>query len=200
MPDNDGHLSDRDILLAVDGELPSRRASIVRKHLAACWTCRARMAEIEGAIAQFVGMSRDLGPPLPPAHASRTQLTAQLHELSRASRPVHSFRLFRWRLNLGNLVLVSTALVLVALGALTLTVRRRSSHREFAPPSSESEAVSVPRVSLTPGVVRPVSTRDVCNSKTMKRFIRYPSPCKKRSSRNMGWRTPGRRTTNWITS
>jgi anti-sigma factor RsiW len=162
MLDNDGHLPDRDILLAVDGELPSRRASTVRKHLAACWTCRARMAEIDRAIAEFVGMSRDLGPSLPPAHASRTQLKAQLNELSRAARPSPSFRLFRWRLNLGNLALVSIALLLVVFGALALNVHRRSAQRESVPAASEFEAVSVPRASLTPGVVRAVSTRDVC--------------------------------------
>ena len=52
------HLSDQDLLLSADGELPARRAAQVRAHLAACWDCRARMAQIEETIADFVRLRR----------------------------------------------------------------------------------------------------------------------------------------------
>ena len=44
---SDKHLSDQEMLLAADGELSTRRAAQVHSHLAECWACRARMAEIE---------------------------------------------------------------------------------------------------------------------------------------------------------
>ena len=55
---SDMHLSDQELLLAADGELPSRRAAQVHAHLTACWDCRARMAEIEATIGDFAAFPR----------------------------------------------------------------------------------------------------------------------------------------------
>ena len=80
------HLSDQDLLLAADGELETRRAAQVRAHLAACWNCRARMAEIEETIADFARAHREaLDPKLPPIDGPRALLRAQLAELAAAS-------------------------------------------------------------------------------------------------------------------
>src|SRR6202453_3641301 len=85
------HLTDQDLLLAADGELPSRRAAQVRAHLAACWDCRARMAEIEGTIADFARAHRQgLDPQLPPIDAPRALLRAQLAQLA-SKHPVGSW-------------------------------------------------------------------------------------------------------------
>jgi len=58
MLSEDLHLSDQEPLLAADGELPTDRAAQVHAHLAACWSCRARTAEIEGTIADFARAHR----------------------------------------------------------------------------------------------------------------------------------------------
>ena len=63
MLSEDLHLSDEELLLAADGELPTGRAAQVHAHLAACWSCRARMAEIEGTIADFARAHRQLSIP-----------------------------------------------------------------------------------------------------------------------------------------
>src|ERR1700678_2507632 len=77
------HLTDQDLLLAADGELPTRRAAQVGAHLAACWDCRARMAEIEGTIADFARTHRQtLDPKLPPIAGPRALLRSQLAELA----------------------------------------------------------------------------------------------------------------------
>src|ERR1700683_4166850 len=77
------HLTNQELLLTADGELPTRRAAQVRAHLAACWDCRARMAEIEGAIADFARAHRQtLDPQLPSTAGSRALLRAQLSELA----------------------------------------------------------------------------------------------------------------------
>ena len=48
------HLSERDMLLAADGELPARRKAQVTAHLETCWSCRERMQSLEGTIAEFI--------------------------------------------------------------------------------------------------------------------------------------------------
>ncbi|MBS1855880.1 MAG: zf-HC2 domain-containing protein, partial [Acidobacteria bacterium] len=50
----DAHPSDRELVLAADGELSRGRAERLRRHLAGCWECRLRAQELEGAIAGFV--------------------------------------------------------------------------------------------------------------------------------------------------
>src|SRR6202167_6770544 len=80
---SDMHISDQELLLAADGELPTRCAAQVHAHLAACWSCRARMAEIEGSIADFARSHRQtLDPQLPPIAGPRALLRAQLAELA----------------------------------------------------------------------------------------------------------------------
>ena len=48
------HISDQELLLEVDGELPVGRAAAIRDHLSGCWLCRARRAEFEQTITDFV--------------------------------------------------------------------------------------------------------------------------------------------------
>src|SRR5271154_3510149 len=86
IPSEELHLSDQELLLAADGELPTRRAAQVHSHLAACWSCRARMAEIEGTIADFARAQREtLDPQLPPMAGPAALLRAQLSAM--ASKP-----------------------------------------------------------------------------------------------------------------
>src|ERR1700685_4061469 len=86
------HLSDREMLLAADGELSTRRAAQVHAHLAECWACRARMAEIEQTIADFARAHRQtLDPQLPPIAGPRALLRARLAE-SASKREVGSWR------------------------------------------------------------------------------------------------------------
>ncbi len=81
------HESYQNLLLAADGELPIRRAAQVREHLASCWECRTRMAEIETTITDFVRASRQvLDSKLPPIAGPRALLRAQLAQLAPTSR------------------------------------------------------------------------------------------------------------------
>jgi anti-sigma factor RsiW len=88
MPDHDSHLTDQDLLLAADGELPPDRAIEVMQHLAQCWLCRARKQEIEQAIVDFVRLHHGhLDPLLPPAAGPRALLKARLTEMASDSEP-----------------------------------------------------------------------------------------------------------------
>jgi anti-sigma factor RsiW len=82
MLSEDFHPRDGDLLMTADGELSARRAARVRAHLASCWDCCARMAELEGTIANFARVHRQLfGPQLPPIAGARAHLKARLAEL-----------------------------------------------------------------------------------------------------------------------
>ena len=78
----ESHVSDEELLLSADGELASGKADRVRAHLAACWACRARMAELEGTINEFVRVYRgELDARLPPGGGPAARLRARMAEV-----------------------------------------------------------------------------------------------------------------------
>jgi hypothetical protein len=134
------HLSDRELVLAADGELSPRSDIQARAHLAGCQDCRARMAAIESVSAEVARLHcRNREPGLPPA-AARALLKAQLVELARA--PGGS----EWR----RMAYAAAAFLAAALGLLMLHEQR---------PTQE---VTLPKASLTPGATVPVTRDDVC--------------------------------------
>ena len=80
------HLSDEELLLLADGELSSQQEKSARSHLASCWSCRARFAEFEKTIADFVRTYHDSTPEFPSGAGPRALLQAQLAEL--AAKPI----------------------------------------------------------------------------------------------------------------
>jgi hypothetical protein len=69
------HPTERELLMAADGELVSHEHDAVRRHLETCWNCRARMAEIEGTITQYVQLRRrELDAVLPPIERPKAEL------------------------------------------------------------------------------------------------------------------------------
>jgi hypothetical protein len=153
------HLSDQELLRAADGELPSRRADQVHAHLAACWDCRARMAEIEGTIADFARAHRhDLDRQLPPMDGPRALLRAQLAEL--ASQPLT--RSWKWLfISPVRAAAVGAAALLIAaiVGGLLFI----HSARPTSSLSATSERGAEPDPTLTPGATRIVTIGDVCS-------------------------------------
>lgn len=61
---NNGHPSQDDLLLYVDGELAPKATSHMRDHLEACWSCRVRTEKIEGAISTFIDYRNQILKPL----------------------------------------------------------------------------------------------------------------------------------------
>jgi hypothetical protein len=144
MQSENSHISDEQLLMAADGELPSAREAEVRDHLAGCWTCRTRQLGLENTIADFVRLHRGRTEPLlPPAAGSRAQFKAQLAELARApiDRPV------RWRVALAAAAILATVWVAAQW--------RPDRHSAVVP-------VSVPRASLTPGATILAGAGEVC--------------------------------------
>src|SRR6202051_1143022 len=112
MLSHESHLSDQELVLAVDGELPSARAEQAAAHLLECWPCRARKQEMEHAIAEFVQLHRGhLDPLLPPPAGPRALLKAQLAELASAPPPRSSRwpQIFAWKQAAAALLFVAVA-------------------------------------------------------------------------------------------
>ena len=85
MRDLNAHFSDEKLLLFADGETHGREETDIRDHLAACWSCRLRMRELDDAIAEVARMYRETAlRPLPPPDGPRALLRARLRELAAA--------------------------------------------------------------------------------------------------------------------
>jgi hypothetical protein len=162
MLSEDLHLSDQELLLAVDGELPTGRAAQVRSHLFACWSCRARMAEIEGTIADFARAHRQtLDPQLPPIAGPRALLRTQLADLA-SKREANSWRgLFQFTLATRAAALICLAVFVAAVVGKLLLKRSAMPTAESAVSSSARGEEPDPR--LTPGATRRVAIGDVCS-------------------------------------
>jgi hypothetical protein len=156
------HLSDQEMLLAADGELSTHRAAHVRAHLAECWGCRARMAEIEGTIADFTRAHRHtLDPQLPPITGARAHLRAQLAELA-AAPPARSWHwLFQFSSPMRAAAYVGIAFVVAALAGELLIQHSKLSRAKSGLILAERGAEPDPR--LTPGATRRVALNDVCS-------------------------------------
>jgi hypothetical protein len=154
------HLSDEELLLAADDELPHRRLSRARRHLADCSACRTRMLEIERTLAEVARLYRDRSnPPLPPAGPSRARLQSQMAEIStQLDRSLVSRFLLRahegrWTYAFG-LLLLATVLV-----GLSYARRESSAMRAL---TSQPDVFLLPKNELTPGAARAVTVDEIC--------------------------------------
>jgi hypothetical protein len=147
--------------MTADGELSGRRTMRVRAHLVSCWDCRARMAEIEGTIADFARVYRQhFGPELPPIDGARAQLKVRLAELAAKPRADSSVGFFRF----------APAMRVAAYICVTIFFTAVIGKVVVQPPAMSTpylggvafEAEVIPNRSLTPGATRQVAFRDVC--------------------------------------
>lgn len=147
------HLSDQELLLAVDGELPPGDQARVEAHLTACWTCRVRKQEIETSIAEFVRFQQqNFDPQIPPPHGPRALLKAQLAQRSEAQPTLAAawHRMLSWRL--------SGAVVALVAAGITFAIIQGWPIRH----SASFIAVTVPNPNLTPGATVLLSQRELC--------------------------------------
>jgi len=161
MRNEDLHLSDEDLLLTTDGELPARRAAQARAHLASCWECRARMAEIETTITDFVRVHRRaLDSKLPPNAGPRALLKAQLAELMPTHRP-HPWHQLRVAMRWTGFAYVC---VFVCLAVYAARILYNEATRRSASISWSAYAAALPNPGLTPGSTRPIGFAELCSA------------------------------------
>jgi hypothetical protein len=153
------HLSDQELLQALDGELTPREAHRAQSHLAACWACRSRRLEMEAAIGEFIRLQRGaLDRQLPSAEGPRALLKAQLAQLGAAQSTQHP----RWLRGISQrLSWVAVALAVMApLTYLAVSISRWS--------ATPQVAVTVPNPALTPGATVLLSDGQVCGQTSVK--------------------------------
>ena len=155
------HISDEELLLAADGELPEQQIASVQQHLAACRDCRARMSRFESTIANLVeARHRLLDTQITGASGPRAMLKAGMtyHLPSPVSAPRSPVLLF---LSAYHRSLVAAACFLLALG---LGARQyRSRHEQVSEAAfAHLRPGPVPDGRLTPGATRPVAISEIC--------------------------------------
>ena len=99
---NNPHLPDEQLLLALDGELSAREAAEVESHLEACWSCRARREQIEKTIGDVVEYrDRLIQPYFPIPRGGRSVFVNRLEQLALSigrpplwKRVLRAFRVF----------------------------------------------------------------------------------------------------------
>lgn len=156
MVNEDIHPSDQELLLCADRELSRHRASQIRDHLAACYDCRTRMAELERAIAGFVkAYHRNWDAQLPPAAAARSRLK---HLLAKEQPRRADWWSLPLTLNSRRFALSCALLLLIFLG-----VKAFHSRSQLTESQVPADAMVLPDKSLTPGATRPVSVADICS-------------------------------------
>ena len=154
-------------MLAADGELPHRRAAQVQAHLAACWSCRTRMKEIESAIADFIHWHRASDPELPPADGPRALLKARLAQMAAEPHPprwfgrVRSAMMWTRPAYIGAVIL---GLVLVGVIAHRVVADRTNEPRESAGWLFPRRDLVLPDHRLTPGATVRLSTEELCSA------------------------------------
>ena len=169
------HLSDRDLLLWADGDLPSQRAAEVRRHLGACRTCRTRMAEMEDTLADFVQLYGSEPQVDAPIEGPRALLKARLAERT-ASSAVGSHIWF------SRMPPLRAATVLAALLLLTGVAIRVSLRENYA----VEKIGAIPNVNLTPGATNPIGIQDVCSANVSTNDPAVPDPLKREVLRAYG--------------
>ena len=150
MPYQEPHPSDQELVMAGDGELPTRRAEAVRLHLETCRSCRLRLNNLETALTDAARLHhREFDAKLPPIAPARAKLRARLAAQSGTS-------LFGFRTPRRSWVFASAAMVVLAIGVAQL----RNHTSEF----TLLETAAIPRRQLTPGATVPVTKQQVCNA------------------------------------
>jgi hypothetical protein len=160
MQSQESHLSDQELILAVDGELSARDAGRAQSHLAACWACRGRQQEIEATIGDIVRLHRrNVDGELPPADGPRALLKAQLSQLAE-TQPRHWLQWFRPVSLRFSAAIVASALSLFAIAYAVVHLRMERPARMVV--------LAVPDPSLTPGATVLVSRGEVCRQSNTK--------------------------------
>ena len=146
------HITEQELVLAANGELPRARFAAVRHHLESCSECRTRLASFEAALGEyFDAYHEDLDPQAPDRAAARRRLAQRIKGLS-SGRPPRG----RWS---PHFTPVKTA---IAAGAIAAGLAGLAFVRQF----SAEPTRFAPDSALTPGLTRPVTTAQLCTADT----------------------------------
>lgn len=160
----DDHLSDTMLLLNVDGELSLPDEKRVRAHLGTCWRCRARGAELERAIAEFLQAQHErFEESSTSADGPRALLRARMAASARSVRRSWLLRGlpdFAW--------IAVCAILILSLALVRIMPLKKRQH-------SQSAVVSAPNLRLTPGATILADKAAVCAAPDIKNKLVPPA-------------------------
>ncbi|SRR5579883_297554 len=142
------HISDQDLVLFADGELSAKRGNHIRNHLAACWQCRVRMAEIDKAVADFVGLHQE-GPEPPPIAGPHAMLKARLAEAAAENDARLAERFVLWMRPEATYKYAAAAMLFVSIAAGFVW-------------NAMQQSYPAPQSRFTPGDTVPVTREELC--------------------------------------
>ena len=113
------HLSDRDLVLALDGELPVRRQAVVEAHLTECPSCQTRRTQLHEGVELATAIYRSASVDTESIATSREALRSKLAMLGREQVPFVD-RVFPSFAGISRWAVVGAAAVAVALAGTAL--------------------------------------------------------------------------------
>jgi hypothetical protein len=155
------HLSNEDLLLAADGDVPCGQGHRIRAHLAGCPDCRRMLAEMERVSSDFARAHREtLSPSIPSVEGPHALLRIRVAEAAQSYRSGFWRRFALLTPSLGWAGVAAIAVIGFALGTVAF---HPATSGEGIAQAAAVDAGFVPDHSLTPGVTRPVSMTEVCS-------------------------------------
>jgi hypothetical protein len=181
------HLSDREMLLAADGEFSERRRARVQAHLASCAICSGRLAKMERTLAEAARiLQHETVQELPSASAPRALLQARLAQSSAPRRQSPWPQLHLYLLATPQWAAITAALLIAAFSVWFL--RREARSIETAPRAVEAWVEPIPDKNLTPGATLQVTKAEVCRASGPEET--HPIPPSMRQMVFQEYRTP----------
>lgn len=160
------HVDDRELVLAMGGELPPRRRSRVAAHLESCAACQARADQFRSAVSLLAAAPRAQRTPAEHAHA-RLRLEVSLNAAAAEPRVPAWSGLFAAVRLASPLTAAGVAAMAVAVGAAALVAMRAP-----APPAATQVLWgALPDSSLTPGAVSSITAAELCNGVRPSRLV-----------------------------
>jgi hypothetical protein len=165
MRTNRSHLSDEEILLFIDRELPSGHRVRARDHLGECPWCSGRRTELEEASTDFSRIHEE-GVSSLDSHVFRTRssLRARIREGASRSQRGWTSRLLGLDSVSRQLACAGIALMIVGAG---YWIMREFNQMNRSAPSMESQTYAMPRKTLTPGAVVPIAVNELCDASSV---------------------------------
>jgi hypothetical protein len=164
------HLSDTDLVMAMDGELPPAKLREVDAHLRACWQCRARRAQFERSVEEFVEWHSAL--PVPSGDGPRALLKARMAELGRSPRPAAAQAR---RIAYAGLAAVAGGIAGILIWSISANIA----------------TATTPDPNHTPGVTIPVTLKEVCQQQFLDEEQTISPQLARQVFREYGIRNPG---------
>ena len=177
------HLTDRELLMALDGELPIAQRASAAAHLEQCLDCQTRRDQVARAAEDYSTLYRsDLAAPAALHDQARERLRAQLDAIGRtraswlaSTFAAKSIAMPRWAMV--GAALVATALMIQAAAPSLL--------RQSSRVAATVERGALPSPALTPGATWNVSVAELCATGT-RELRQVPVAVRQQVLRNYG--------------